>query len=160
LYQQPETRKFSQDSVTLTIDRNHTCYGPGDRVSVSATLKSDSATTVILRGFEFTLKETTVFRAGPHATGRKAAPQVRVSVVGDQKVPVNATLYGGSQHKSELSCTIPSMHTSATLNSARHIDITYILVVRALMATGKPIIVDLPIMVSNWPRSVSVEAIK
>ncbi|EIN06986.1 hypothetical protein PUNSTDRAFT_135687 [Punctularia strigosozonata HHB-11173 SS5] len=160
LYQQPETRKFTQDGVTLTIDRNHTCYGPGDRVSVSATLKSDSLHTVILRGFEFTLKETTVFRAGPHATGKKAVPQVRVSVIGDQKVPVNATLYGGNQHKTELSCMIPSMHTSTTLNSARHIDITYILVVRALMGTGKPIIVDLPVMISNWPRNVSVEAIK
>ena len=142
------------DDVTLTVERTHTCFGPGDRIAVNATVKSDTLHTVVLRGFEFSLKETIVFRAGPNAPGKRGVPQVKVGNVGEQKVPVNATLYGGTQHKAELSVTIPSNHTSATINAARHIDITYVLTVKALMSTGQPIVMDLPVMISNWPRSV------
>ncbi|KAL7283693.1 hypothetical protein ACG7TL_003129 [Trametes sanguinea] len=160
IYSQPETRTHSQDGVTLIVDRAHTCYGPGDRVVVNATVKSDTVHTVTLRGFEFMLRETTVFRAGPHTQGKKGSPQVKVASVGEQKVPVNVTLYGGTHHKAELSVTIPSNHTSATINAARHIDITYVLTVKALMSTGQPVSMDLPVMISNWPRSVSQEAMR
>lgn len=160
IYCQPEIRNVTQDGVILTVERSNTCYGPGDRVSVFATVKSDTLHTIILRGFEFALREHMVFRAGAQATGKKASPQVRVSVIGEQKVPVNITLYGGTQHRAELTCTIPQNHTSATLNSARHIDITYHLGVKVLMGTGKPLIMDLPVIVSNWPRNVSAEAVR
>lgn len=155
IYSQPETRNQSQDGVTLVVERAHTCYGPGDRVVVMAIVKSDTLHTVILRGFEFVLRETTIFRAAPHTQSKKGSPQVKVSSIGEQKVPVNATLYGGTQHKAELSVTVPSHHTSATINAARHIDINYVLIVKALMGTGQPIVMELPIMISNWPRYVA-----
>ena len=155
IYSQPETRTHSQDGVSLVVERAHTCYGPGDRVVVSATVKSDTLHTVILRGFEFMLRETTIFRAAPHTQGKKGSPQVKVSSIGEQKVPVNATLYGGTQHKAELSITVPPHHTSATINAARHIDINYVLTVKALLNnSGQPVIMDLPVMISNWPRFV------
>ncbi|OCH93867.1 hypothetical protein OBBRIDRAFT_817584, partial [Obba rivulosa] len=160
VYSQPEARNLTQDGVTLIVDRSRTCYGPGDRIALMATVKSDTLHTVILRGFEFTLKETTVFRASPHTPGKKGAPQVKVTTVGEQKVPVNVTLYGGTQHRAELTVMIPPQHTSATLNAARHIDITYALTVKTLMGTGQPLIMDLPVVVSNWPRAVSVEAMR
>ncbi|TBU50313.1 hypothetical protein BD309DRAFT_501585 [Dichomitus squalens] len=160
IYLQPETRSHSQDGVTLVVERSHTCYGPGDRVVVMATVKSDTLHTVLLRGFEFMLRETTIFRAAPHTQGKKGSPQVKVSSIGEQKVPVNATLYGGTQHKAELSITVPPHHTSATINAARHIDINYVLTVKALMNTGQPVIMDLPVMISNWPRAVSAEAMR
>ena len=155
IYSQLETRTHSQDGVTLTVERGQTCYGPGDRIVVVAMLKSDGLhNNVVLRGFEIYLKETTVFRAGPHTTGKKGAPQVKTSIIAEQKVPVNTTLYGGTHNKTELACTIPSFHTSATINAARHIDITYVLAVKALMGSGLPVVMDLPVIVSNWPRCV------
>jgi hypothetical protein len=125
-----------------------------------ATLKSDSLHTVILRGFEFTLKETTIFRAGPYATGKNKAPQVREAIIGEQKVPVNVTLYGGTQHKAELACIVPHNHTTTSLNSARHIDITYIIYVRALMGTGTHLVMELPVIITNWPKAQSIVAVK
>ncbi|KAH9901429.1 hypothetical protein C8Q73DRAFT_786799 [Cubamyces lactineus] len=160
IYSQPETRTHTQDGVTLIVDRAHTCYGPGDRVVVMATVRSDTVHAVMLRGFEFMLRETTVFRAGPHTQGKKGSPQVKVASIGEQQVPVNATLSGGTCHKAELIVPIPSNHTSATINAARHIDITYVLTVKALMSTGKPVSMDLPVIISNWPRNVSVEAMR
>lgn len=155
VYCQLESRSVAHEGVNLTVDRSQTCYGPGDRVSVIATLKSDSLHTVILRGLELTLKESTIFRAGPYTTGKKSAPQVRNTIIGEQKLPVNATLYGGTQHKAELSCLISANHTTTSLNAARHIDITYILSIKAHMGTGTPLIMELPIILSNWPKYVS-----
>ncbi|KAJ7734953.1 hypothetical protein DFH07DRAFT_117678 [Mycena maculata] len=160
VYCQPETRNIAQEGVTLIVERNATCYGPGDRVSLFATVKSDALHTVILRGFELTLKESTIFRAGPYTSGKKSAPQVRVLSISENKFPVNATLYGGTQHRTELTCMISPDHTTTTLNAARHIDITYTLSVKALMGTGTPLIMDLPVIVSNWQRAVSAEAIR
>lgn len=154
VYCQPETRHLAQEGVNLIVERNHTCYGPGDRVSVVATVKSDSLHTVILRGFEFSLKEATVFTAGAPASGRKAAPQVRQLNIAESKVAVNATLYGGTSHTAELSLLISPEHTTTSLNAARHIDVTYTLIIRALMGTGTHLIMELPVIVSNWQRSV------
>lgn len=156
VYVQPERRNISLDGVSLIIERTNTCYGPGDRISIMAIVKSESMQTIVLRGFEFSLRETTVFRAGPNTVGKKAAPQVKTGSVCEQKVPVNSTLYSGAQHKAELAITVPAHHTSTTLNAARHIDITYVLTAKALLATGKPLVMDLPIIISNWPRYVRV----
>ena len=152
VYSQPESRSVHQDGVHLTVDRGRTCYGPGDRVSVMAILKSDAVHPVVLRGFEFTLKETTIFRAGPQATSKRSGPQTKVANIGEQKVPLNATLYNGTQHKAELGCLIPNTHTTTTLNAARHIDITYVIVVRAWIGSMQSVMIELPVIVSNWPR--------
>ncbi|KAF8912235.1 hypothetical protein CPB84DRAFT_1841909 [Gymnopilus junonius] len=159
LYCQPESRLLALERLSLIIERNHNCYGPGDRVSVVATVKSDALHTEILRGFEFSLKETTVFTPGTHATGKKAAPMVRELNIAESKVAVNATLYGGTSQTTELSLMISPDHTTTTLNTARHIDVTYTLCVRALMATGTPLVMELPVIISNWQRHVSYEAI-
>jgi hypothetical protein len=119
---------------------------------VHAIIRSDSVHTTILRGFEFTLKETTIFRAGPHIAGKSGAPQVKITIIGEQKVLVNMTMHSGQAHRSELAAMVPPTHTTTTLTAARHIDITYVLVVKALMGTGKPLIMELPVFVSNWPR--------
>jgi hypothetical protein len=154
VYAQPESRSVTQDGVHLTVERQRTCFGPGDRVSVMAILKSDSVHSVVLRGFEFALKETTIFRAGPQAgaTGKRSGPQVKVAIIGEQKVPLNVPLFAGMVHKAEVGCLIPNTHTTTTLNAARHIDITYSIVVKAWFGSMQSVSMDLPVIVSNWPR--------
>ncbi|KIY70533.1 hypothetical protein CYLTODRAFT_408767 [Cylindrobasidium torrendii FP15055 ss-10] len=159
VYNQPDVRQVDLDGVVLTVERHHTCYAPGDTVTAIATVRSEFQT-VILRGFEMSLRETRTFRGGAYVQGKKTVPQTRVSNLVDVKVPVNLTLMGGMQHKSELGVNIPPNHTTTTLNSARHIDITYVLCVRAIMGTGQPVICELPVIMSNWPRTVSHEAVR
>lgn len=168
VYSQAESRSVLQDGVRLTVERRQTCYGPGDRVSITAILRPETVQPVILRGFEFTLRETTVFRAGPHASAasggganKRTGPQVRVTTIGEQKVPLSATIHNGSQHKAELGCLIPNTHTTTSLNAARHIDITYVIIVRAWTGgASQSVAMELPVIVSNWPRNVSEEAIR
>ena len=143
---------MAQEGVNLIVERSNACYGPGDPITVKATVKSDSLHTVILRGFEFYLKEATVYRAGIHAQGKKTAPQVRQMNISENKVAVNATLYGGTSHTSDLTCVISADHTTTTLNAARHIDVTYTLCIKTLMGTGIHLVMDLPVIISNWQR--------
>ena len=154
VYCQPETRHIAsaQDGVSLSVQRNNTCFGPGDRISVTAVVKSDSLHTIILRTLELSLKEATVFRAGIIGPGKKSAPQERQLNIAEGKLAVNATLYGGASHTAELSCMLPPAHTTTTLNAARHIDVTYTLVIKALLGTGGPLVMELPVIISNWQR--------
>jgi len=151
VYCQPEKRQLTQENVNLIVERSNTCYGPGDRIQVKATVKSDSLHTVILRGFEFYLKEATVYRGGV-APGKKSAPQMKQMNIAESKLPVNTTLYGGTSHTSDLSCMISPDHTTTTLNAARHIDVTYTLCIKAVMGTGTHLVMDLPVIISNWQR--------
>lgn len=140
--------------LVLTVERAGTCYGPGDRVRVIVSFKNDGIPAASLRAFEFQLKETIIFRGGSHMPGKKGAPQVQVTPVGEQKIPVNATIYQGQSHRAELGCFIPQTHTNTSISSARHLDISYTIIVRAVLATGKPLTMELPVTVSNWPRFV------
>ncbi|KAG1827381.1 uncharacterized protein BJ212DRAFT_1474530 [Suillus subaureus] len=159
VYAQPESRTVKQEGVHLTVERQRTCFGPGDRVSVMGILKCDSVHPIVLRGFEFSLKETTIFRASTQ-TSKRSGPQSKAGLVGEQKVPLNVTLFGGMQHKAEVGCLIPNTHTTTTLNAARHIDITYAIEVKAWYNSMQSITIELPVIVSNWPRSVSEEAVR
>lgn len=152
VYCQPEKRQLAQEGVTLIVERRHACHGPGDRITVMATLRSDNLHTVILQGFEMVLRETTIFRAQTYTAVRKAAPLVRVASIGETKLTIGATLYGGTTHQAELSCQLPPNHTTTTLNAARHIDVTYVLCVKALMGTGMQLSMELPVIISNWQR--------
>ncbi|KAK0196464.1 hypothetical protein F5146DRAFT_4067 [Armillaria mellea] len=160
VYCQTDVRRVELDGVSMTVERHQTCYGPGDRVAVVATVRSDNLQTVILRGFELSIRESRTFRAGAFIGGRKTTPITRVGNILENKFAVNMTLMGGMHHKAELSSTISPSHTTTSLNSARHIDINYVLCVKAIMGTGHPLVMDLPVIMSNWPRNVSQEAIR
>jgi len=152
VYNQPESRRVVQDGCTLVVDRDQTCYGPGDRISVIALFWSDTLDHSILQ-LELTLRETTVFRAGLHSGKNSSAPQVRVVTISDSKLAMGEPLYAGAEYPAELTCSVSPNHTTTSINSARHIDVTYVLSVKAFFVDQRsPILLDLPVVISNWPR--------
>ena len=124
-----------------------TCYEPGDRVKIVATSMNNGIPAAALCALEFLLKETIIYRARPHATGKKGASQVHVTPIGEQKV-----LYRGQQHRVELGCFIPLIHTTTTVDAARHIEIAHGINVKTIMVTGKSLLMELLVTVSNWLR--------
>ncbi|KAM6500095.1 hypothetical protein JOM56_003109 [Amanita muscaria] len=160
VYCQQESRQINQDGIKLTVERNQSCYGPGDRMAVTATIKSESAHTVMLRSFEILLKETVSFRGQIFVDGRKGEPLTKSTMVSENRFQVNTPMYAGMQATQDLFCMLSATHTNTTLSAARHIDITYALVVKAHLGAGMPLVMELPVIVSNWQRSVSSEAMK
>ena len=97
---------------------------------------------------EFLHKETVIYRAGLHATGKEGACHTHRRTESTTKLDD----ISGQQHRAELGCFIPQPHTTTTVGAARHIGIAYSINVKAIMATGKPLLMELPVTVSNWPR--------
>lgn len=154
IYCQPETRQIMRNGATLVVERNQLCYGPGDRISLRASLRSDALSDTVLRGFELALKEYSTFRPGQQV-GRKAVPpQERVVTISESKLAINGGLFPGQEHRAELTCLISQNHTTTSLNSARHIDVTYNLSVKAIVDNVPTIVMDLPVIISNWQRFV------
>ena len=158
IYCRPESREMKSEGVTLLVERTNTCYGPGDRITIQATVKSDAMHTIILRGFEFSLRESMILRPArftPSSSNKSSSgggPQSGVKTLSETKLPINITLFGGMTHTSEISCQISPHHSTTSLNSARCIDVTYLLLVKALMGTGAHLEMELPVVLSNWQR--------
>ncbi|KAG6894603.1 hypothetical protein C0992_005419, partial [Termitomyces sp. T32_za158] len=144
IYCQPETRQIIKNGATLVVDRNQLCHGPGDRISLRALLRSDTLSDTVLRGFELTLKEYSRFYLGQQAGKRAVPPQERVLTICESKLAINGALFPGQEHRAELTCLISESHTTTSLNSARHIDVTYLLSVKAIVDNVPSIVMDLP----------------
>ncbi|KAG6868808.1 hypothetical protein C0993_010106 [Termitomyces sp. T159_Od127] len=160
IYCQPETRQVIQNGATLVVERNQLCYGPGDRISLRALLRSDALSDTVLRGFELTLREYSRFDPGQQAGKKSVPPQERVATICETKLAINGSLFPGQEHRAELACLISDHHTTTSLNSARHIDVAYFLSVKAFVDNVPTIVMDLPVIVSNWQRGTSQEAIR
>lgn len=135
------------------MERHNTCYGPGDRVLVKATVKSTSGTGTV-RSYEMALRETAVFRRGPYSgTKANAGPTVRSNFIGSEKLPTRVVIRPSLSDSVDLKCTIPASHTTTTVVTAQHIEIVYSLAVRAILEGGTELVIDnIPVMMSNWPR--------
>lgn len=137
----------------MTVSRDRTCFGPNCAITTMVVLKSERLGSNILRGFEMQLVETMALTTA-HTATKKALTQTHETVRAECKLPVNVPLYGGEQRQVELRCLVPPHHACSTVNSARHIDITYNLNIRAFIATGQQIALKLPVVVSSWPQWV------
>ncbi|PPR02959.1 hypothetical protein CVT24_012154 [Panaeolus cyanescens] len=156
VYLQPESRSTTIKGFMLRVERTQKCYGPGDRITVTATVNSDNdESTAVLQEFEISLIEVTTFRAG-----RLQPTKTNENVISSGEVALNATLCRGVSYSAELSCTLPSTHATTSLYSARHIDVTHTLSVKATMDNGVRLNIDLPVVISNWKSDVSDAALK
>lgn len=153
VFHQPETKTESRDHLTLTVTRNQSCFSPGERVQVKATLHSNSFTAAHLRAFDFSLVETIRFQPAPKVKPiKKAGPLFKSTRIGEHRIPVNQTLYGSMQHSAELSCVLHPDHITPSVNNARHIDVSFKIVVIAQVDNVKPYSLELPVTISNWQQ--------
>jgi hypothetical protein len=151
VYCQSEKRHVIEDTSKLTVERNQSCYGPGDRMSVTATVRSDSPHVMMLRGFEILLKETITFQQ-MYVAGKKGESMTKTNIISENRFQVNTPMQGGMQTTQDLFCMLSPSHTNTTLSAARHIDITYVLIVKAMVGNGVPLVIELPVIISNWQR--------
>ncbi|CAE6436747.1 unnamed protein product [Rhizoctonia solani] len=175
IYAQPQIRQSSAYGVTLVVSFARVAFGPGDVVPVEATLRADvPGDGAILRAYELTVRETLIFRASPpqlpqhnhlhlhsqQPPKRTPAAQTRSNLIADQKVPVPVQIFPGTQHKCELGCQIPLIQTNVSVRTARHIEVNYIVQVKAVLSTGSMVSVELPITITNWQHQASLDVVR
>ncbi|KAF8699363.1 hypothetical protein RHS03_07184, partial [Rhizoctonia solani] len=177
IYAQPQTRQSSAYGVTLVATFSRVAFGPGDVVPVEAVLRADvPGDGAILRAYELTVRETLIFRSSPpqvpqhqhphlhlhsqQPPRRTPAAQTRSNLIADQKVPVPVQIFPGTQHKCDLGCHIPLTQTNVSVRTARHIEVNYIVQVKAVLSTGSMVSVELPITITNWQHQASVDVVR
>ncbi|QRV90142.1 arrestin [Ceratobasidium sp. AG-Ba] len=176
IYAIQQSRTANANGVTLVANFMQSAFGPGDVVPVEAILRADvPGAGVILRAYELTVRETLIFRSSPppmpqhnhphlhlHSQPpqkRVPAAQTRSNIVTDQKVPVPVQLFPGSQHRCDLGCQIPMVQTNVTVRTARHIEVNYVVQVKAVLSNNVAVSVDLPVTITNWQRQASQDAV-
>ncbi|KAF8599560.1 hypothetical protein BDV93DRAFT_477289 [Ceratobasidium sp. AG-I] len=170
IYSQPQSRQNSANGVTLIANFQQSAFGPGDVVPVEAILRAgNSGANIILRAYELTVRETLIFRSSPppvqqqhsqQPPRRTPAAQTRSNVISDQNVPVPVQLPPGSQHRCDLGCQIPLAQTNVSVRTARHIEVNYMVVVKAVLASNATVSVEIPVTITNWQRQASQDAIR
>ncbi|KAG9016627.1 hypothetical protein FRB90_002742 [Tulasnella sp. 427] len=165
MYARPESRSKTLDGYTLTVNRTHQAYGPGDRIAVQTLVKNDTPQVNQVRYYEFSLREHAMYKpAGIQNGTRKmmTQPQTRTRAIVEQRIPITmaSPLHPGMQAKAELSLQVPFNQTTTTVSFAHRIEVQFVIHVRAVLATGLQLYLDLPITMSNWTRSQSIDVVR
>ncbi|TKY88374.1 hypothetical protein EX895_002726 [Sporisorium graminicola] len=156
VYSTPEDHEAIQDDMRVKVMRARTCYGPGDNIDVRVIVTSDRISPIKVKSISFSVRETITFKGGAKKafSSNKAASQKTESLSSKSK-SFGKKVYKGDTHTFDLTCQIPRTHTLMTIQTAKHIEVSYTLRVQVETAK-KPIIIDhLPITVSNFAKTAS-----
>ncbi|KAJ1021113.1 hypothetical protein NDA16_003899 [Ustilago loliicola] len=156
VYAQPEDHEAIQDDIRVKVMRNRSCYGPGDSVDVRVIVSSERVSPIKVKNISFSIRETVTFKGSAKKTfGSNKAASQKTETLSSKSKSFGKKVYKGDMHTFDLSCQIPRTHTLVTIQTAKHIEVSYTLRVQVETAK-KPIIVDhLPITVSNFTKTAS-----
>lgn len=156
VYATPEDHEAIQDDIRVKVLRNRTCFGPGDSIDVRVIISSERVTPIKIKNVSFSVRETITFKNSTKKTfGSNKAASQKTETLSSKSKSFGKKVYKGDMHTFDLACQIPRTHTLMTIQTAKHIEVSYTLRVQVETAK-KPIIIDhLPITVSNFTRTAS-----
>ncbi|CDU23542.1 uncharacterized protein SPSC_02171 [Sporisorium scitamineum] len=156
VYSTPEDHEAIQDDMRVKVMRARTCYGPGDNVDVRVIVTSDRVSPIKVKSISLSVRETITFKGGAKkAFGSNKAASQKTESLSSKSKSFGKKVYKGDTHTFDLTCQIPRTHTLMTIQTAKHIEVSYTLRVQVETAK-KPIIIDhLPITVSNFTKTAS-----
>ncbi|KAG8896383.1 hypothetical protein FRC01_011847, partial [Tulasnella sp. 417] len=165
MYARPESSSKMLDGYTLTVNRTHQAYGPGDRIAVQTLVKNDTPQVNQVRYYEFSLREYVMYKPAGNQNGTRkmmTQPQTRTRAIVEQRIPVAmaSALHPGMRAKAELSSQVPFNQRTTTVSFANRIEVQFEIHIRAVLATGLELFLDLPITMSNWTRAQSIDVVR
>lgn len=169
-YNQLEQRTASalNGAVTLVVDRPIQAFGPGDRIVVTATIKSEAQNHFRLKGFEMALVEVlTVFPPKPDASSKKknkppSPPTIKRNPVCNTRVVADGQVVPGGERGARLDLVVPTDRSLLTVRGAKEFQVDYELVVEAACDGGpsKVLLGGLACTIGTFPRSSAQQAVR
>ena len=139
IYQQPGTTVGTSNDLTLTVQRPSTAFGPGDRLLLTATLKSARPQPFQLKGFECQLVEyiTALPQVDPKATTKKkrqsSQPFSKSRIIGTARMAISESVGKGGEKSARLDMAAPAGDKLfLTINHARVFKLEYRMEVKAV----------------------------
>ncbi|CEH16664.1 Immunoglobulin E-set [Ceraceosorus bombacis] len=162
IYHISDEHSDENDGVKARVERTQTCYGPGDTVTIKVFVYSTKVAPVKLKSVAFSVRETITFRGGGSKTNRLssfggggAAASQRTETLAQKSKTYGKKMYKDEEQEFILTCQIPKSHSLMTIQTAKHIEVSYTM--RIYVDVSKaPIIIDhLPLTITTFPSAQS-----
>jgi hypothetical protein len=149
-----------KDGINLSVHRPSTAFGPGDRVMLSASVRSDRPRPLRLQGFFAQVVEITTLHVPP-AKRVKATSTIRTRTIAEVRAPVNEMLGQSEDKVRRLTLQIPTDGLLVTTNNAKMLEIQYELNVKAVFEGIEDVKVEkLRYIVGVFPHNHAVQAVR
>jgi len=155
--------------LTLVVDRNTCAFGPGDRMLITATVKSMVPQAFKVKTIELVLTEILTVHPplpDPNAKASKKAkppapPSVKRSQVAQTRTNVGEFIGPGTETKGSLDLVVPTDRPLLTVK-AKDFSLEYELSVEASVECnpGKIAVVGIPCIIGTFSRSSAQQAVK
>ncbi|GMK58139.1 hypothetical protein CspeluHIS016_0501710 [Cutaneotrichosporon spelunceum] len=168
LYNQIEQRTASalNGAVHLVVDRPIQAFGPGDRIVVTATMKSEAQNVFRLKGFEMSLVEIlTIHPPKPDPKKKAKAPSlpvVRRQPVCTTRVVADGLIVPHGERGARLDLVVPQDRQLLTVRGAKEFSVEYELVLEATCDGGpsKVLLGGMQCIIGTFSRSSGQSAVK
>lgn len=150
------------NQVIARVYRKQTCFGPGDKAEIRVILTSKNVSPVKIKSIAFSIRETVTFKGNKRASrmmgGATKTANQRTESVAQKAQSLGIKLYKGDVKTYDIAVTIPKTHTLMTIQTAKHIEVSYTM--RVYVDTKQPIILDhLPMTMTNVSRNTSANVV-
>jgi hypothetical protein len=167
-YNQLEQRTASalNGAVSLVVDRPIQAFGPGDRIVVTATMKSEAQNAFRLKGFEMALVEVLTVHPPKPDPKKKAKPPsppvIKRHPVCTTRVVADGQVVPGGERGARLDLVVPQDRQLLTVRGGKEFQVEYELVVEATCDGGpsKVLLGGLSCIIGTFARSSAQTAVK
>jgi hypothetical protein len=135
VYNNPDSKAVNAQDVTMTVQRPGVAFGPGDRILLTASIKSSRAIPFKLRGFECTLMEVVTMFARPAKDKKKkaqAGPVVKSRPIAQARCAVDESVGRGGEKSARIDMAVPVENLLVTVRHAKTLEVGYELQVKAV----------------------------
>ena len=140
VYNNPDSKAATAGEVTMTINRPGVAFGPGDRILLTASMRSSRAIPFKLRGFECTLMEVVTMFATPtkgkakDKKSKKAAagPVVKSRPIAQARCAVDESVGRGGEKSARIEMAVPAENLLVTVRHAKTMEVGYELQIKAV----------------------------
>lgn len=163
VYNNPDQKSIQGQDVTMTVQRPGVAFGPGDRLLLTASVKSARQIPFKLRGFECTLLEVVTMYAPPQKEKKKkpAGPIVKSRPIAQARCAVDESVGRGGEKSARIDMAVPSDNLLVTVRHAKTLEVGYELQIKAVCDGFEgPVVSAIRYVVGLYSRSSAQQAVK
>lgn len=173
VYNNPDVKTSTGQEVAITVTRPGVAFGPGDRLLLTASVKSMRSLPFKLRGFECTLMEvvTMLESAGGKGKGgggggkekkkKQVGQVVKSRPIAQARCAVDESVGRGGEKSARIDMAVPSDNLLVTVRHAKTLEVGYELSVKAVCDGFEgPTVGAIKYVVGLYSRSSAQQAVK
>lgn len=166
VYNHSDQKSVAGQDLTMTIQRPGVAFGPGDRILLTASLRSDRGIPFKLKGFECTLLEvvssipdsTPLTKEAKRQSKIPAKPVVKSRPIAQARCAVDETMGRGGEKTARIDMAVPQ-DVLVTVRHAKTLEVGYEMQVKAVCEGFEgPLVPGIKYVVGQYTRALANQA--